>query len=92
MLAADNPETVRALSREFDTWAAGGGDWERLRPLSELVAGGRERDPVADLTLFKAMGMGISDLAVGAEVLARAEAQGRGRPFPQPQRATPMLL
>jgi ornithine cyclodeaminase len=91
-LAADNPETVRALSREFNTWASLGGDWERLRPLSELVAAGRKRDPAADLTLFKSMGMGISDLAVGAEVLIRAEARGLGRPIPQPERAKPKLL
>ena len=32
-----------------------------------------------DLTLFKAVGMGMSDLALGIEVLARVEAGGFGR-------------
>ncbi len=80
------------LSREFITWADAGGDWGRLRPLSELVASGRERDPAADLTLFKSMGMGVSDLAVGAEILSRAGARGLGRPIPQPTRAKLRLL
>ncbi len=92
LLAADHPETVRALSREFRTWAETGGDWAALRPLSERVAAGRGRDPAADLTLFKAMGMGISDLAVGSEILHRAATRGLGRPLPQPIRAAPTLL
>ncbi len=91
-LAADHPETVRALSREFRVWAEAGGDWERLRPLSERVAASRGRDPAADLTLFKAMGMGVSDLAVGSEILERARAQGLGRAVLQPIRAAPTLL
>lgn len=91
-LAADNPDTVRALSREFNAWREAGGDWDLLRPLSELVATGRKREPTADLTLFKSMGMGISDLAVGAEILSRAGALGLGRPIPQPTRAKPQLV
>jgi len=60
-------------------------------PLSHLLAESRKRRPTDDLTLFKAMGMGISDLALGAEICARAVKAGRGRPFPHPQRAKPQL-
>lgn len=31
----------------------------------------------ADLTLFKAMGIGLSDFAMGTEILARAREKGR---------------
>ena len=43
-----------------------------MRPLSAVVAEGKGRPAGADLTLFKAMGMGISDLALGIEILRRA--------------------
>lgn len=45
-----------------------------------------------DLTLFKAIGMGIPDLALGAEIWERALQQGAGREFPQPQRAKPRCV
>ena len=48
-------------------------------------ADGRGRPAGADLTLFKAMGMGISDLALGIEILRRASEQRLGREFPHPQ-------
>ena len=37
------------------------------------------------------MGIGLADLALGDEVLRRAVAQGRGRPFPHPERLDPRL-
>ena len=78
--AADSISQVRRLSREF--MAAFDDDeakWTRLRPLSELVATRFQRPADADLTVFKAMGMGISDLSVGIEALRRARAKGMGR-------------
>jgi ornithine cyclodeaminase len=56
-----------------------------------VVAGGERRRPDGDLSIFKAMGMGISDLALGAEIYARAVQTGKGRPFPHPQRAKPRI-
>ena len=58
-----------------------------MRPLSAVVAEGKGRPSGADLTLFKAMGMGISDLALGIEILRRATEQRLGREFPHPQPA-----
>ena len=49
------------------------------------------RSAAADLTLFKAMGMGISDLAVGLAVLQEAEVQGLGRHVPHPTKVKPRL-
>ena len=50
------------------------------------ICEGRRRAPGADLTLFKAMGMGIADLAVAIEVLRVAEARGLGTRLPERQR------
>jgi ornithine cyclodeaminase len=41
--------------------------------------------------LFKAMGMGISDLALGVELLKRAREHGAGRAIPQPKKTKPRL-
>lgn len=90
--AVDSLESVRRLSREFiDYFETGPGDWAQVRPISAVIAAGRGRRPETDLSLFKAMGMGISDLALGIEILSRAKAAGRGRPQPQPERAEPRL-
>ena len=92
LMAADSVAQVRGLSREFTT--AFGNDeaaWDRLKPLSELVAASRSRPAGADLTVFKAMGMGISDLALGAALLESARESGRGRAVPRPVRVAPRL-
>jgi len=89
-IAVDNLPAVQSLSREFIT-RFGAGPWPAVQPLSQLIAGGRRRADGADLTLFKAMGMGLSDLALGAELLQRAAARGLGREIPQPKKARPRL-
>lgn len=90
--AADSVPQVRKLSREFQE--AFGNDeaaWAQLRPLSDLVAGGGRRPEGADLTLFKAMGMGISDLSLGIAILERARRAGLGKPIPSITRQAPRL-
>jgi len=88
-IAVDSLGSVQALStafrRRFDE------DWSAVQPLSALIAGGIRRPPAADLTLFKAMGMGLSDLALGIEILARVRQSGGGRAIPHPQRVAPRL-
>jgi alanine dehydrogenase len=39
------------------------------------------------VTFFKAMGVGIADVALGLEVLRRARVEGVGSPLPQNQAA-----
>jgi alanine dehydrogenase len=67
--------------------AAGAGllDWSDVRGLSEVV----DESPTAlrkpdDITLFKALGVGLSDVALGAEVLRRANDAGVGQPVRTP--------
>ncbi|RQW41788.1 ornithine cyclodeaminase family protein [Novosphingobium sp. LASN5T] len=92
VLAADSVPQVRKLSREFiEALGDDEGAWARLRPLSALVAASTTRPADADLTVFKAMGMGISDLSLGIAVLKRARAAGLGRPLPEVKRQAPRL-
>ena len=93
IVAADTVAGVRALSREFiDFYGNDDSAWSRVQPLSRVIAAGKGRPQGADLTLFKTMGMGISDLSMGVEVLARARASGAGRPLAPTVRAKPRLV
>lgn len=90
--AADSVAQVRKLSREFqEAFKSAENAWEKLRPLSELVAKKMHRPVGADLTVFKAMGMGISDLSLGIAILRRAQEAGLGRPLPIVKRQLPRL-
>lgn len=57
-VATDSVEQARALAREVDG--------RELRALSSLVGSPR---PAADVTLFKAMGIGLADVALGRAIL-----------------------
>jgi ornithine cyclodeaminase len=90
LVAVDNVPSVRQLSREFRTRFDERG-WDTVKPLSGLIAEGRRRNAADDLSVFKAMGMGLSDLALGAELVRRARDRGMGRAMPQPKKAKPRL-
>ena len=68
-----------AAARELSTELAG---HDPLVELSQLVSSDRWRPPGADLTLFKAMGTGSADLALGAFCLGAARQRGLGRALP----------
>jgi ornithine cyclodeaminase len=92
VVSADSVPQVRKHSHEFmEAFGTDEKAWQRVRPLCELVAADAVRPADADLTVFKAMGMGISDLSLGAVLLASARKAGIGRPIPQPGRAKPRL-
>jgi alanine dehydrogenase len=87
-VVADSVPQVKNLSREFmEYYGTDESKWRAVRPLSSVIAQAKGRPAGADLTLFKAMGMGISDLALGIEILRRASEQRLGREFPHPQPA-----
>ena len=90
LVAVDNLPGVQQLSREFMTQYASSG-WDKVMPLCRFIASGRKRTAQDDVSLFKAMGMGISDLALGVELLKRARARGAGRAIPQPKKLKPRL-
>lgn len=77
MIVVDSIDGVRQNSREFkDYFGNDDAAWSGLHTLGEVVMTGRSDRP-AGMTLFKAMGMGISDLALAEMVLDRV-ALGRG--------------
>jgi len=87
-VVADSVPQVRQLSRELmDYYGDDEAKWRAVLPLSSVIAAGSGHPAGGDLTLFKAMGMGISDLALGIEILRRASAQQLGREIPHPQPA-----
>ena len=89
----DSLPQAQKLSRELIEYfgSPDQAEWKQVIPLSSLVAARSTRDPQDDITLFKSLGMGISDLALGMELYRRARARGLGREFPHPQRAMPRL-
>jgi ornithine cyclodeaminase len=93
LVVVDTLGATRRLSSEFIDWYDGacGGDWSGVHRIADLVAGRVTRPASPDLTIFKAMGMGISDVALGHEIVTRARAAGRGRRIPHPNRVSPRL-
>jgi alanine dehydrogenase len=93
MVAVDTLPAARALSAEFIDWYDGerGGDWTGVQRICDIVAAGSRRPAGTDLSLFKPMGMGISDLSLGIEILRRAQASGVGRSMPLPGVAQPRI-
>lgn len=81
-VVADLPDDARRLSGELAACAS-------IAPLSAVVSRREPRSPGEALTVFKAIGLGLADVAIGAAVLARAAARRAGRPLPAPVRATP---
>ena len=88
MVVVDHIPNAKVASREFkEHYDGGGGSWDEVKELSAVIAAGTTRPAGADVTLFKALGMGISDLSVARVVYERAKAKGIGREIPKPARA-----
>jgi alanine dehydrogenase len=92
VIAVDSIPQVRELSREFrEHFGHDESAWRRVTPLSALLASGMGRPAGADLTVFKAMGIGIADLALAMHVYRLAREHSLGTVLPYPQRSTPRL-
>ena len=85
VVASDAPAAAREQSSEVDGAPT-------VRALSELVAAGHTRTAMTSLTVFKAMGLGLADVAVGAEALRVVEERGGGTRMPAPTRQQPSLF
>jgi len=92
-MVVDSVPQAQQLARELMDFfgAANQESWQRVRSLADLVVARETRDSKEDVTLFKSLGMGISDLALGMELYRKARSEGFGREFAHPQRATPRL-
>jgi len=86
LVVADSVAQARDDAGELRAAAdAGRLDWSSVRGLDEVVDRPlevlRSRE---DITLFKAVGVGLSDVALGVELLRRAHACGAGQPLRTP--------
>ena len=92
-IVVDSLSAAQKLSRELIDFFGDADQpgWKRVRSLADVVAGDGDRSANDDVTLFKSLGMGISDLALGIELYRKAIAEGIGREFPHPRKATPRL-
>lgn len=91
-VVVDSLPSAQKLSRELiEFYGPDPGGWGGVQSLSSLVDARRPRSGAGDLTLFKSLGMGISDLSLGMDLYQRARAAGLGRAFPHPQKVSPRL-
>lgn len=75
-VCVDSIATVRSLSDEFRQHYASERDWDAVHRLADIVGSKTFRRADDDLTLYKGMGTGVADLALGAALLAKAMAEG----------------
>jgi alanine dehydrogenase len=91
-IVTDSAPQAQKMSREMiEFFGNDPSKWNTVQPLATVVANRFPRAASDDLTLFKALGVGISDLSLGIELYRRAMTSGSGRPFPAPQRVSPRL-
>ncbi|MEE2968756.1 MAG: ornithine cyclodeaminase family protein [Pseudomonadota bacterium] len=93
LVAVDNPATIQSISSEFrDYYGDDEERWNEVATVASLIEGDITRPAAADLTLFKAMGMGLSDMALAVDILARAREQGLGHKVPERIKTPPRLI
>ncbi len=91
-IVTDSIPQAQKLSREMiDFFGKDSAKWNVVQPLATVVANRLSRSPLDDLTLFKALGVGISDLSLGIELYHKALASGLGHQLSAPQRVHPRL-
>ena len=83
MVAVDDLPNTQKASREFiDHYGKddeqGGSGWSRVKLIAQVIAERTQRPADCDISLFKSMGMGISDLSVARMAYQRARDAGIG--------------
>jgi alanine dehydrogenase len=91
-IVTDSVPQAQKLSREMiEFFGKDPAKWNVVQPLAKVVASRLSRAASDDLTLFKALGVGISDLSLGMELYRKAVESGLGHRLTSPQRVTPRL-
>ena len=92
VIAVDSLRSVQDLSTEFrNRFGTDEDGWDSVRTIASVIAADETRPDGADITLYKAMGMGLSDLALAIEILERAQKAGRGHKVPDRVKLPPRL-
>lgn len=91
-VVVDDLENARRGSRELrERFGADGSPWQGVQALGDWLAAGQARPDGARLTIFKGMGMGLSDLAMARVVYEHAREHDLGLALP-PQTRENLLL
>jgi len=77
----DIPQAQTEAAEFIDLVKAGRLDWDKVRPLHEIVTAGSVPRDAAAITLFKSLGVGLEDVAVASIIYDRAVASGRFKPL-----------
>jgi ornithine cyclodeaminase len=81
-VVADHPHDARRVSNGLAKRAT-------IEPIGAVVAHRSPRTAAEELTVFKAVGLGLADVAIAAEVLRRAAARRVGRALDPAVRVPP---
>jgi alanine dehydrogenase len=91
-VVTDSVPQAQRLSREMiEFFGNDPAAWNAVQPLATVVANRFSRERSDDVTLFKALGVGISDLSLGIEAYRQALASELGRRIAAPRRVSPRL-
>jgi alanine dehydrogenase len=91
-IVTDSVPQARKLSRELiDFLGSDDARWKTVHSLSTIVSERFPRSEADHLTLFKSLGVGISDLSLGVQLYRDAVSSQRGYKFSHPQRVGPRL-
>lgn len=91
-IVSDSIPQAQKLSRELiEYFGSDTAKWGTVRSLASVVSSQLTRTSTDDLTLFKSLGTGISDLSLGIELFRKADEAGIGHSFPHPKKVTPRL-
>ena len=92
-IVVDSLLQAQKLSRELVTYFGSPKEdgWTKVQSLADLIAGKQGRDASSDLTLFKSLGMGISDVSLGIELYRKALEGGVGMELAHRQLVTPRM-
>lgn len=89
-VTADSVASVRKMSSEFlKYYGDDDSSWSAVRPISAIAAKRRNEHVEDGLTLFKSVGMGLSDMALGIRVYHEALRRGAGVRLTPTQAAMP---
>lgn len=91
-IVTDSVPQAQKVSREMiEFFGKDSARWSTVRPLATIVSKQFARAASDDVTLFKALGVGISDLSLGIELYRKALEAAIGHRFPVPRRISPRL-
>lgn len=91
VIAVDDVPSARSFSAELRTFCSTEDLWRLVVPLASVATADQPRPAPTDVTVFKAVGAGVGDLALAQFAIEQAHENGIGMPLPIPARSRPRL-